>query len=218
MESFRVNGRTYETDSLGFLLRPEDWTEEFATATAPLVGIRKGLTNQHWNVLRYLRTKYGATGQCPLLYFACSDNGLSVAQLQRLFPTGYLRGACRLAGITYREGYLSNPCRATAEKGCPVEHAEKVYRVDVRGFLVDPSQWDSEFARHRAEEMGIHQGLTQAHWRVIAHLRVTESETGEVPTAYSLCEALGLTVEDLSTLFPSGYHRGAVKLAGLRVR
>jgi tRNA 2-thiouridine synthesizing protein E len=99
-----------------------------------------------------------------------------------------------------------------------VERAEKIYRVDVRGFLVDPNQWDSEFARHRAEDMGISDGLTQDHWRVIAHLRVTEAESGEVPTVYALCEALDLTVEDLSKLFPSGYHRGAVKLAGLRVR
>ncbi|PKN49200.1 MAG: sulfurtransferase TusE [Deltaproteobacteria bacterium HGW-Deltaproteobacteria-20] len=218
MNGVRINDRAYQTDNLGFLVRAQDWTEDFAEATAAQVGLVEGLTDRHWMVIHYLRGRFEKTGRCPLLYFACSDNGLSVAELQSLFPTGYLRGACRLAGITYREGYLSNPCRAADDDDCPVERAEKVYRVDVRGFLVDPGEWDSAFARHRAEEMGLPDGLKQEHWRVLAHLRATQAETGEVPTVYALCESLSLTIEDLARLFPTGYHRGAVKLAGLRVR
>jgi len=216
MQDMTVDGCTYETDTLGFLVRAEDWTEEFAVATAPLVGITDGLTERHWRVIRYLRGEYARTGRCALLYFACSKNGLRLAELQRLFPTGFLRGACRLAGITYREGYISNPCHASSTEGCSVEE-EKIYRIDIRGFLVDPGQWDRSYAMHRAEELDLPQGLTDAHWRVLGHLRSEYATTGRVPTVYSVCETLDLTLDELARLFPTGYHRGAVKLAGLRV-
>lgn len=210
--------RQFETDRHGFLLRAEDWTEEFAVETAPRVGIGGGLTQKHWSVLAYLRQVYEDTGRCPLLYFVCRDNGLTVAQLKELFPTGYLRGLCRLAGITYREGYVSHPCRASRGEPCPAEVSDKTYRVDVRGFLVDADGWDLEFARHRAQDMQLPGGLTPDHVRVLSYLRDRYGETGRVPTIYEVCEATGLTLDELERLFPTGYHRGAVKLAGLRVR
>ena len=37
-----------------------------------------------------------------------------------------------------------------------------------------------------------------------------------VPTVYEACADNGLELEDLEQLFSDGYHRGAVKLAGLR--
>ncbi|HNZ20843.1 MAG TPA: TusE/DsrC/DsvC family sulfur relay protein [Polyangiaceae bacterium] len=204
-------------DHLGFLDHPEDWTEDFARQTAPIVGITQGLTDRHWAVIRYLRSQFEKTGRCPLLYFVCSDNGLSVADLQALFPSGYLRGACRLAGISYRDSILCSPCHGKDDRQCTAKGIDKVYRVDVLGFLVDPDEWDSAFAIHRAREMGIEAGLTQQHWEVLDHLRNVYDETGDVPTVYSVCEELGLSLETLAQLFPSGYHRGAVKLAGLRV-
>jgi tRNA 2-thiouridine synthesizing protein E len=60
-------------------------------------------------------------------------------------------------------------------------------------------------------------GLSEEHWRVLRYLRAEHAKTNEVPTVYSVCDALGLTLDDLARLFPTGYHRGAVKLAGLRV-
>lgn len=39
-----------------------------------------------------------------------------------------------------------------------------------------------------------------------------------VPTVYETCETFGIEIEELEQLFPDGYHRGAVKIAGLRVR
>jgi tRNA 2-thiouridine synthesizing protein E len=39
-----------------------------------------------------------------------------------------------------------------------------------------------------------------------------------VPTVYETCEANHIELEELQRLFPDGYHRGAVKLGGLRVR
>jgi hypothetical protein len=38
-----------------------------------------------------------------------------------------------------------------------------------------------------------------------------------VATVYESCEACEMDIRRLETLFPTGYHRGAVKLAGLRM-
>jgi tRNA 2-thiouridine synthesizing protein E len=96
--------------------------------------------------------------------------------------------------------------------------AEKVYRVDIRGFLVDPSEWDEGYAALRYLEMKMPGSLTDKHWRVIRFLRKKYQENGTVPTVYETCEANQLEIEDLERLFPDGYHRGAVKIAGLEAR
>ena len=59
--------------------------------------------------------------------------------------------------------------------------------------------------------------LTEEHWRVLRFLRDGFARTGVVPTIYESCDANGLELDDLERLFPDGYHRGVVKLAGLRV-
>jgi tRNA 2-thiouridine synthesizing protein E len=38
------------------------------------------------------------------------------------------------------------------------------------------------------------------------------------PSVTETCEVNDLDIEELEQLFPDGYHRGAVKIAGLRLR
>jgi len=61
-------------------------------------------------------------------------------------------------------------------------------------------------------------GLTDAHWTVIRFLRDDFVKRGAVPTVIECCEANGIGLDDLERLFPDGYHRGVLKIAGLRVR
>jgi len=96
-QEFRMT--TFTTDDCGFLLEPESWTEEFAVAVAPSVGLPDGLTQRHWRVIMFLREVFEESERCPLLYEVCRANDLTVEDLQRLFPAGYLRGVCRLAGM-----------------------------------------------------------------------------------------------------------------------
>jgi tRNA 2-thiouridine synthesizing protein E len=94
---------------------------------------------------------------------------------------------------------------------------KKVYRVDAYGFLVDPSEWDEDFAINKSEELKMPKGLTNEHWRIVRFLRGRFEQTGSVPTVYETCADNGIEIEDLERLFPDGYHRGAVKISGLRV-
>jgi len=207
--------KTYEVDSRGFLVRPEEWDEQFAERTAPEVGITTGLTEEHWRVIRFVRAAFEKHRQVPLVYVTCVNNKLKSRDLKRLFPAGYHRGACRLAGVSYRTDYYSFWIDAE-ELEAQARPATAEYRVDAFGFLIDPAEWDPRFAINKARELKMPDGLTAKHWRIIHYLRDAFTSTGELPTVTTTCEDNGLDLEDLWRLFPDGYHRGAVKVAGLR--
>lgn len=212
-----VNGR-WQVDGDGFLVDPTTWDEDFARLTASRAGVEGDLTTEHLAVIRSIRATFETTGRCPLVYQTCRACNLHLEDLERLFPTGYLRGACRLAGLTFREGFLDQPWHGASLADVTAALSDRTYRVDVRGFLVDPSEWDEGYAHSRAQEMKVPGGLSEAHWTVLHFLRQAWDRERSVPTVYATCRACGLTLDDLEALFPDGYHRGAVKLAGLRLR
>jgi len=216
MRYFTHNGSKYKVDALGYLLDPEEWDENFAEGMAPKVRIEGGLTEAHWKVIYFIRNTFDKMNICPLVYVACKQNAIGLGDLKKLFPTGYLRGACRLAGVTYREGYF--------QKNWSEEHIvhhtrmyeKKSYETDVYGFLVNFEDWDENFAVHKAYEMKMPEYLTSKHWDIIYFMRKHYESTGVVPTVYETCENNDIDLDALERLFPDGYHRGAVKIAGLR--
>jgi tRNA 2-thiouridine synthesizing protein E len=211
-----LNG--YDVDGGGFLRNPGDWDEDFASLMAPQAGITEGLTSEHWQVIRAIRRVFDETGRCPLVYQTCRAVGLGIGGLEALFPTGYLRGACRLAGLTFRAGFPG--CGWANASLAEIEAAvtNRSYRVDAWGFLVDPFDWDEGFAAMKALETKMAERLGDRHWQVIRFLRGSFERNGAVPTVYETCTANDLDLDELELLFPDGYHRGAVKVAGLCVR
>ena len=216
--TFTHKHKGYEVDSKGFLLDFDSWDENFAEGMAPEVKIAGGLTKEHWDVIYTIRSEFKEMGRCPLVYITCKISSLRVADLEKLFPTGYLRGACKLAGITCKVGHLGLPYHPAHSPDTIsfMESYNKTYEVDVRGFLMNPDQWDEYYAIHRAYETKIPGGkLTDKHWQIINFLREKYKEKKKVPTVYETCTANGIDVEELEELFPDGYHRSAVKIAGL---
>jgi tRNA 2-thiouridine synthesizing protein E len=212
-ERARAHARQ-EVDEHGYLVRPSEWDEAYVKKHAAAVGIVTELTDDHWRVIRFIRNAFEQLGKVPLVYVTCVNNRLRLGDLRRLFPAGYHRGACRLAGVSYRTGYYSQ--WVDREQLVPAPRSAKVYRIDGLGFLVDPGDWDEGYALNKASELKMPEGLTEAHWKVIRYLRDAYARTRELPNVYAACEDNGLEIEDLQRLFPDGYHRGAVKLAGLR--
>lgn len=51
-----VNGKEIETDSEGYIRNLDDWSEDYAIALARQEGLV--LTEEHWDVIRYLRSYY----------------------------------------------------------------------------------------------------------------------------------------------------------------
>jgi len=215
--TFHYRNKKYRVDSRGFLLFPAEWDEDFAVGKAPSVGVDNGLTDEHWNIIRFVRNTFKRINQCPLVYVACKNNHLGLGDLRRLFPTGYLRGVCKLAGVTYREAYLQHLYLEENSRQIDYWYDTRTYGIDIRGFLVDPDEWDENFALHKAFELKMPEFLTDRHFVVIHYLRDRFKKDHQVPTVFETCEDLGIEIDELERLFPSGYHRGAVKVAGLRV-
>ena len=55
-----VQGRTVATDSEGYLINRAEWSEAFALALAREEGLV--LTDEHWQVIRYLRDNFHEHG------------------------------------------------------------------------------------------------------------------------------------------------------------
>ena len=188
MKTFEYNGKEYNVDNRGFLLNPDQWDKNFAVGMAPQVKIQGGLTDDHWRLIYFIRNTFEKINICPLIYIACKKNDLGLGELKNLFPSGYLRGACKLAGVTYHD---CNFQKSWLEEHI-VHHTRmyerKTYRCDVQGFLIDASEWDENFALHKAYEMKMPKYLTEDHWKIIYYLREKWEETMVVPTIYQVCE------------------------------
>jgi tRNA 2-thiouridine synthesizing protein E len=98
-QKFRViAGREILIDKEGFLWHPEDWTEEVAEALASECGIEK-LTDSHWRIIRFLRDYFLYHGRAPLNRDLKAGLGISLMELEALFPGGMRHGARRVAGL-----------------------------------------------------------------------------------------------------------------------
>ncbi len=98
MPSINVNGREIELDEDGFIINPDLWDKEVAVALAAQEGITE-LTDDHWNVISYLRDYYTQFQVAPMIRKLCKETGFSLKYIYELFPSGPAKGACKLAGL-----------------------------------------------------------------------------------------------------------------------
>ena len=206
-----LRGKVYSLDAHGFLSPPEQWDEDFAEGMAEVQGIYGGLTDAHWDFIGYLRTKFIDEETVPVVVVACADNKLRLREFRYLFPTGYHRGACRIAGINYDFMWKTNYW-LTYETS-PMVREE--YRLTPLGFLENHMDWDERFAELIVREWKLPQGLTARHREIIEYLRTFYEANDKIPTIFELCKAKNLSLEQLRKLFPEGYRRGACRIAGL---
>ena len=210
-QTISFNNREYTLDRHGFLDPPEQWDENFAEGMARKLGIYGGLTEDHWSFIRYLRKKFLGEGIVPVVVTACADNQLRLSRLRDLFPAGYHRGACKIAGINY--AFMCDTNLWLTYETVPASEAP--HKVDELGFLEDFETWDERFAQWVARNWDLPRGLTERHWKIIQYLRDYYRNKRHVPTVYEVCSSNNIGLDELGELFPKGYHRGACRAAGL---
>ena len=92
---------TAPIDAEGYLIDPSTWTEEFAEATAR--GEVIALTDEHWKVIRFMREWLDDHGVAPdarhVMKFLAGDREAGRARIFELFPYGYVKQACKIAGM-----------------------------------------------------------------------------------------------------------------------
>ena len=100
-----VGATEVELNDEGFFVDPEQWTEAMAPELAAREGIDE-LTDQHWTVLRFMRSEYAEKGTGPTVRALGKTSGVSVKELYQLFPKGPAKVAARIAGIPKPRGCI----------------------------------------------------------------------------------------------------------------
>ena len=93
-----IAGREVAFDDEGFFDDFEDWSEEIFEALAHESGISL-ITDRHRQVVRFLREFYAYNGRAPLNNELRKGTGMSLLELDSLFPGGLKKGARRLSGL-----------------------------------------------------------------------------------------------------------------------
>ncbi|MGE0875323.1 MAG: TusE/DsrC/DsvC family sulfur relay protein [Burkholderiales bacterium] len=102
--SLEVEGNTLAVDAEGYLVDPNDWSESVAEALAREENI--ALTDEHWAVVRFIRQYYEEHQIAPdarhAMKHLAAYKGAEKSDrndLFVLFPYGYVKQACRIAGM-----------------------------------------------------------------------------------------------------------------------
>ncbi|MFP5350399.1 MAG: TusE/DsrC/DsvC family sulfur relay protein [Gammaproteobacteria bacterium] len=99
-----VNGKSYETDEEGYLTNRTDWNEDLAKAMAKADNC--DLTDNHWEVINFLREYYEEYQIAPAVRVLTKAIGKKLGPdkgnskyLYELFPYGPAKQACKYAGL-----------------------------------------------------------------------------------------------------------------------
>ena len=210
-QDITFNDKNYTLDDRGFLYPPEQWDDNFAEGMAQLLGIYGGMTEEHWDFINYLRKKFLEEEKIPVVVMACSDNKMRLSHFRHLFPSGYHRGACKIAGINYKYMYKSNYW-LTYETSTLLRAD---YKMTALGFLEDFNKWNIRFAEIIIREWKLTSGLTDRHEKIINYLRDYYKASNNIPTIFETLRANKITHRKFMELFPDGFRRGACRMAGL---
>jgi len=99
-----IEGKAVAIDDEGYLVDPADWNAKIAEAFARQEQI--ALSDDHWSVIRFMRRYYDEHHIAPdarhVMKHLAEYRGAERADrndLFRLFPYGYVKQACRIAGM-----------------------------------------------------------------------------------------------------------------------
>jgi len=103
-----VNLQSPAVDEEGYLIDPQDWNEDIARHFAEQENI--SLTQDHWDAIHFMRDYYTDHQIAPdarhvMKHLALHLGPDSRNVLFELFPYGYVKQACRIAGMKRPRGW-----------------------------------------------------------------------------------------------------------------
>jgi dissimilatory sulfite reductase related protein len=111
MASIEAGGKSYEVDEEGYLLNLSDWNEDVANVLA--AGENVNMTEQHWEVVNFLREYYNEYQIAPAVRVLTKAIGKKLGAdkgnskyLYELFPFGPAKQACKIAGLPKPTGCI----------------------------------------------------------------------------------------------------------------
>ena len=104
MPNIEVNGKSYETDEEGYLVNLAEWNKDVAEFIAKTENVN--MTDQHWEVVNFLRDYYKQYQIAPMIKILVKEIGKAMGPekgntkyLYELYPAGPAKQACRYAGL-----------------------------------------------------------------------------------------------------------------------
>lgn len=86
-----------ELDDDGYLLNIDTWNIGVAEQLAAREDIQ--LAVEHWKLITAIRLHYERTGSSPRCRDILKETGFTKQDMYRLFPSGHIRGAYKVAGL-----------------------------------------------------------------------------------------------------------------------
>ena len=109
--AIELNGKTYETDEEGYLTDISEWNEDVAKVLAEQENVN--MTEQHWEVINFLREYYNEFQIAPAVRVLTKAIGKKLGPekgtsqyLYDLFPYGPAKQACKIAGLPKPTGCI----------------------------------------------------------------------------------------------------------------
>jgi tRNA 2-thiouridine synthesizing protein E len=103
MPTETIAGTTVEVDDEGFFADHSAWTEAMAPALAAEAGV-DALTEDHWTVIKFMRTDFEEKGESPTLRRVTSQTGIPTKNLFQLFPKKPAKKMAYVAGVPKPKG------------------------------------------------------------------------------------------------------------------
>ena len=90
-----------ERDEEGYLVEPDDWTEDLACQMA--IEEKIELNEEHWIAIRFMRDYYEdhkvTSDVRHVMKHLKQECGSDRNRIFQLFPYGYVKQACKIAGM-----------------------------------------------------------------------------------------------------------------------
>ena len=98
MPEVEFEGKTFTVDEDGFIDSYENWCQEWVQLVKKEEGIEE-LNEEHQKVIKVLREYYEKNGIAPMVRILSKVTGFKLKHIYELFPSGPVKGACKMAGL-----------------------------------------------------------------------------------------------------------------------
>lgn len=103
MPKANLGGVDIEIDENGFIQEPDKWNKQVAEDIAK-TECASAMTEEHWKVVTYIRNYWLEYDIAPPIRMLSRQTGFELKYIYKLFPSGPVKGACRIAGLPKPDG------------------------------------------------------------------------------------------------------------------